>query len=91
MRKSQEDDIVADERLRGGLGHHPVGQRRQLGLLLAQLLPGTGSCGDRADLDLRMAEQQTEQFSTRVPSGPSHRSPIGHCISMQDLEIICKR
>ena len=82
---------MAGRVLGGGVGHHPVGQRRQVRLVLPQPPPGAGSGRDRADLDVGMAEQQAEQLPARIPGGPSHRSPIGHCISMQDLEIICKR
>ncbi|GAB3683581.1 hypothetical protein GCM10027591_18290 [Zhihengliuella somnathii] len=52
-----------------------VGERVQVRLQGAELLPGVGVRGDRADLHLGMAGEQAQDFSARVPAGPGN----GHC------------
>ena len=47
-------------------------------LVVAEQRAGVGSRGNGTDLDLWMAEQQTEQLAARVTGGPGDRNPNCH-------------
>ncbi|MDQ1104252.1 hypothetical protein QE405_001536 [Nocardioides zeae] len=70
MRKTEEDHVVARERLRGGLLEHPVGKRDQVRLQGAERLAGVGAAGEGADADVRVAEEEPEDLTTGVPARP---------------------
>ena len=69
MRECQEDHVVVLEGLGAGLLQDPVGQRDQVRLEGAEELAGVAACGERADLDLGMREQQAQQLTAGVPAG----------------------
>jgi hypothetical protein len=56
-------------------------------LVCGQQGAGAAARGERADLDLWMAQQQPEQFATRVSAGTGHRR--SHC-HVDDYALLCK-
>ena len=74
VRQAEEDHVVAGEHLDGGLLEHPVGQRHEVRLERAERLPRVGAGGDRADLDVRVGQQQPQDLAAGVParSGDRH-------------------
>ena len=77
VRQGQEDDVVATEDLGGGRLQDPVGQRHEVGLQHPEALPRVGATGERADLDVGVGQQETEDLTPGVPTGSgdgdSHR------------------
>ena len=78
MRQGEEDDVVAVEGLGGGLLEHPLGQRHQVWLERAERLAGVAPGGQRADLDLRVAQQQAQQLTPGVPAGSGDCDLVCH-------------
>ena len=76
VREAEEDDVVAGEGLGVGRLEHPVGQRHQVRLEGAEGLAGVGAAGQRADLDLGMAEQQAQHLAAGVPTGSGDGDPL---------------
>lgn len=65
MRQGEKDDVVPGEDLGGGRLQDPVGERPEMGLQGAELLPRVGVAGEGPDLDLGVNQQQTEQLPMR--------------------------
>ena len=80
VRQRQEDRVVSGEDL-GGCGFEdPVGQRQQVRLMCAEPVPRVAERGDRADGDVRVAEQQAQQLAARVAAGAGHRNAVRHVL-----------
>jgi hypothetical protein len=73
VRQGQDHDVVPGEGLRRGLLEHPVGQRHEVGMVLAEAGAGTGRRGDGADRELGVAEREAEDLTTGVAAGSRHR------------------
>jgi hypothetical protein len=73
VRQGEHDDVVPGERLDGGLGQHPVGERYEPAMVLTERGAGAGGGGDGTDLQLRVAERETEHLTAGVPAGARDR------------------
>ena len=71
--QGQEDHVVAGEHLGGRLLHHPIGELHQLRLVVTEEGPGALAGRDRADLHLRVGQQQAEELTSRVTGRPRDR------------------
>ena len=78
MRQREDDDVVAGERVGGGRLEDPVGQRDEVRVVLAQPAAGRAGRGQRADLDLRVTEQQPQQLAAGVPARARDADPDAH-------------
>ncbi len=78
VRKGEEDDVVACERLGGGRFQGAVRQRHEVRLQGSEELSGVGVAGECADLHLGVREQQAQDFSARVPARSGHRYTYHH-------------
>ena len=66
--QGQEDGVVAGQHLTRGVLDHALGQRRQVGVDRAELLPSRRRGSQSSDLDLGVREQQPEEFSPGIPT-----------------------
>ncbi len=73
VRKREEHDVGVDPGKGGGIGEDPAGQIRQVRMNRCDVLPGRRTRRHQTELDLRMAEQQPQQFAARVATRPCHR------------------
>ena len=75
VRQAQEHHVVAGQDPDRGLLEDPVGQRQQVRLEGAQRLAGVAARRQRADLHVRVGEEQAEQLAAGVPAGAGDGDP----------------
>jgi hypothetical protein len=76
--QGEEHDIVPAQSIRGGGLQDTVGERMQVRLVIAQRRAGTGGGGERADLELGVAQQDSQQFTPGVSAGSGNGDRGSH-------------
>ncbi len=69
----EEHDVGFDTGKGGGICEDPAGEIRQVRMDRCDVLPGRRTRRHQAELDLRMPEQQSQQFAARIATRPCHR------------------
>ena len=75
VRQGEEDDVVARQRLEGGVLEHAAGQGDEVRVDAPESFTRTARRSDGPDLDLRVGEQQPEDLSSGVAARPRHCCP----------------
>ncbi len=73
VREREKDDVGVGLGESRRVDEGPAREVGQVRVDLDDVPPGRRPRRQRADLDLRMPEQQTQQLPTRVPTCPGHR------------------
>src|SRR5699024_7644097 len=69
VRQRQDDDIVADEHLGGGLLNHKFGESGKMGLMSAECLAHGRMSAHRCDVQMGGSAQQPDDLSLSVSCG----------------------
>ena len=83
MRQCENDYIMPIKHFGGGVLHHQISQLRNMGHVLAELVPHRGMSGNACHLEIRMGGEYTERLTPRIPGRTGHGYRIfGHVTSL---------
>lgn len=90
VRKPQEDHVMTRERGGIGLAEYSVGERYEMGLVCGERTARVATGRQRADLDVRMAQQQAQHFAARVAARAGDGYGGGRSRHVRDYAWSCR-